>query len=178
MSAFDARRRYLTGLGITPTQAYRKRRLLAFDPRRRYLSAFDSRRRYLTGLGDDDSFPSLGPYTPIDQPTIDYGVIDTNTQMAETGAGVGPLATPTTSSIPASLTTALTNFLKPTVTPGSTIKVTPSTAAAQANSLAPTTPAGASWFSQTNPTLGISNGTLALGLAGVGLLVLLGGRRR
>lgn len=159
---FDPRRRYLTGPPPgSPSYVYRKRRLLAgFDPRVRYL-------RGLRGLGDDT--PSLGPYTPITE-TPDYGVIDTDVQMAETGGGLNPLSSSTGVGPGSPYGTATPVTM--------TIFSTPSTAASLANrSTAPaTTP---SWFSQTNPTLGISNGLLAGGVAALAALVLLsGGRRR
>jgi hypothetical protein len=147
VSAFNARKRYLTGLGLSPSQAYRKRRLLA-------------------RLGDDDSdFPSLGPTSIADNdPTIDYGVIDPTVQMAITGAGGSALG-------PAPAVGTLPTF------------ISPSTVASIANLFKPassSTPASsASWTSAVNPTFGVSNGVLLMGVGGIALRVMLsGGRRR
>lgn len=162
MSGFNARARYLrglSGLGITPSQAYRKSRLLA---------GFNPRARYLRGFGQDE--PSLGPYIPITE-TPDYGVIDTNVQMAETGAGLNPLSS-STGLGPGTPAGTAGNLL-------TTLFSTPSTAASLANKPAVPATSTTSWFSQVNPTLGISNGILVGGLGAIAAIVLLtGGRKR
>lgn len=166
---FDPRRRYLTGPPPgSPSAVYRKRRLLA---------AFDPRVRYLRGLGDD-SFPSLGP-SPVEDlsdtvnpyTTAQYALDQASLPLLnapaagpnETGVGVVPGLLPAGSSLPYTYS----------------LFQTPSTAASMANATA--TPSSAtSWFSQINPTLGVSNGLLVGGIGAIAALVLLlpSGRKR
>lgn len=170
MSGFNARARYLrglAGLGITPSQAYRKRRLLA---------AFNPRARYLRGLGQDgitaadlqelanpsganDIYGEAGPSQADAITSVETGLPPGIYAASPTPGTVAPLP---------GLTTGLT-----------TLFTTPSTAASLANKPATAAAPSTSWFSQTNPTLGISNGILVGGLGAIAAIVLLtGGRKR
>lgn len=163
---FDPRRRYLTGPPAgSPSAVYRKRRLLA---------AFDPRVRYLRGLGQDDitaaDLQELSNPSGANDIYGQGGPSQTDALIAaETGLPVGIYsAQPMTSPV----------RLLPGLSTTTTLFATPSTAASLANRPAATAAASTNWFSQTNPTLGISNGLLLGGVGAIAALVLLSGSKR
>jgi hypothetical protein len=187
--AFDPRARYLTGLGAGPSarslvgrRRYNRNFIGAFDPRRRYLSGPAKHGWGLRGMGDDipiDVAPlptQLGP-DPI------YSTISTETPIpflptlfgspSGTAVAYQPSAPPInfvpTGSVPTPPTAAQISMAASGVRP-----LTPSILGPAVAAPAP------SWFAQQNPTLGISNSTLALGF-GFLLVVMVagsGGKRR
>jgi hypothetical protein len=191
--SFDPRARYLTGLGAGPSarslvgrRRYNRNFIGAFDPRRRYLSGPAKHGWGLRGLGDDGSgfdvtysapLPTqLGP-DPIYSAPPATPIPFLPTLFPTAGGGTTTAYTPSAPPI---------NFIPTGSVPAPPTAAQISMAATGAKPLVPSIlgPAVAapapSWFAQQNPTLGISNSTLALGF-GFLLVVMVagsGGKRR
>jgi hypothetical protein len=191
------------GLGAAPPSSFRVdpsiARLLSVPPvsfsaapraaaaattggrRRRRLSAYDPRRRYLS-LGQDGNGDSFDWNAAIAQEQA-ASIIPAQTtpqyqaSLAQAAGTLAPVV-PTTIAPP----TISSGSYGSVVAPNTAVTYLPS-GAMQLSVPSPAAASTASWFNAVNPSLGISNGVLLIGVGLIGAVVLLGsgsssGRRR
>ena len=175
MPVFNPRARYLTGLGFDPRQRYLTGLGLMRRQRRLLMGRFNPRMRYLTGLGDSSVVNEGGsPYDAIDANAIIASQIGPTYTYTPPSALVDPSLIPyPTSSTPGTQTGTIqygAGAVMPSIVNAQGIS-TPLGVPVAA-------PSATSWFNTINPTLGVSNLTLVLGLGGLALLAIMGGSKR